>query len=81
MSAPVKKIVVIMCQLDENGKVISNSNPAPYGYHHIQKVYDDNSFWMIGTISSEIAEEKVSAIAKLIAGDLPVEIDADFYTK
>jgi hypothetical protein len=75
----VKCYVIVPCKLDKDGKVaMSATSRAPYGYHHIYKVYDDKSFWLSATVDSSVGIGKLHDIARLIAGDLPVRIDAEF---
>jgi len=75
----VKKFVVVPCKLDSEGHVvISAFSLPPYGYHHIYKVYKDDSFWLVATINSDIKEKELLAIAKIVACDKPIEINHEF---
>lgn len=60
MKSNVKKLIVVMCWFDKNGKIIvdDRKSKTPYGYHHILKVYNDDSFWAEATIDCKIPKEK-----------------------
>jgi hypothetical protein len=78
-----EKYVVIFCKKDDKGKFITKNFPnrPPYGCHHIVGVYPKVFHRLVAMIYAETSEADVSSIARILAGDLPVEVDSDFYLK
>jgi len=74
-----EKYVVIFCKKDDKGKFIINR--LPYGYHHIVGVCSKDVYQLVAMICAETSEADVSSIARILAGDLPLEADSDFYPK
>lgn len=79
VSPKIKKFVIVLCGLDDKGRVIPARRP-PYGYHHIVKVYEDveEGFPEV-LVSGLVSEEDTMAIAKIIAKGIPVEVNERFY--
>lgn len=79
----VKKYVVIFCEKDDKGKFITRNFPnrLPYGYHHIVGVYSKDYYRLVATIYAGKNEAEVLIIAKVLAGDLPIEIESNFYLR
>jgi len=76
----IKRYIVVPCGTDEEGKIKpAKLSPPPYGYHHIYKVYEDGSFWLDATVNHKIDEIRLMEIAKIIAGEIPIEIDHYFF--
>jgi hypothetical protein len=81
-----KKVVVVFLEINKDGKIPVKNWYPPYGYHHILKVYPDNSFYTVATVDSIIQDkEKIMEIAKMITecfnNEVKIEIDSDFYSK
>lgn len=53
----------------------------PYGYHHIVKVYQDRSDWVIATLDHTwSADTAVKVVEQLeVPSHIPVVIDQDYY--
>ena len=76
------KIVVVLIKEDAQGKVeVGECSQPPHGYHHILGIYEDKGFWSLAHVWCNTSEAEVREIAKMLAGDLPVEVDIDFYKK
>lgn len=80
----VKKVVVVPCKFDDEGKLITNyDTPSPRGFHHILEIAQDGSHFCAAAIFAWSVKEEgdLLTIAEFIADDKPVEVDYDFYTK
>lgn len=77
----VVKYVLVPCRMDDKGKAEATGRP-PYGYYHdILKVYADGSWCIVATVDVSEGGDKIAAVAQILAGELPVEIDREFYEK
>ncbi len=77
------KVVIVPVKLDEEEKVVTDETQRPpYGYHHVCGVYADTSSWLIATIHSSVVKpDKLNEVVAVMVGDLPIEVDPEYYSK
>lgn len=82
MSPLPVKLVIVICHVGFDNKVIIDERShIPFGYHHILKIFDDDSRRLEVALHFEISEEAVKEVASMLANGLPVESNDDFYKK
>ena len=74
------KIVIVTCKMDALGRPLPRIYPAesPHGCYHIVEIYGEN-YLQVATVAHNVEQEKVVAIAKILAGNSVVEVNSNFY--
>lgn len=73
------KIIIVPQALDKDGMYDIRNHRIPYGYHHIRINYEDESSYLISTVSGSYSLDIVLTIAYALANGLDVTIDPDYY--
>jgi hypothetical protein len=80
MTQRVARYVVVPQRFDDNGKFSVDHRP-PYGYHHIIMIHEDKSYLLVAMVFASKDDDKGLAVARVVANDLPIDIEPDFYNQ
>ena len=75
----IQKFILVPARRDGDGKFIPHHNATPHGYHHILKVFPDNSYWLEATLSGTVSMTKARKILRVIADNVRSCTEVDFY--
>lgn len=76
------KLVIVPCEMDEDGRAVHDPpKPPPRGTHHILGVFEDGSYQQIASVNFTVSQDDMMVIARIMGGETPIEVDREFYKK